>query len=190
MKPFFLARHQDPEDDPILDGPMKQEAQDFVKDLSFENFLQFFPAVQLPFSLSTETEKLLGREQDPLHPFWVQAFLPNEPEIDEYTEYMPCFSIPGTEKFVAIVYWKAHLNGSDYQLVTLSKTGALIDQLRLAGLAYGTNEVYQTVSTISPSWMISQMSGSIDAHSGKMNPLDKRDQEYYQLSPEGEIVEL
>ena len=161
------------------------------KDLDFEHFLLLFPPAELPLNLSLQTESYLTAQRELLHSDWLEAFLPNlVEELDEYTEVLPCFSLPSPYKFHLLIYWKAHLNGSDYFLASFSPSGVLIQQQRLAGLAYSDEVMRQTLCQIAPNLTFSTMEGDLDASTGALMPLKREQQTYYQISEQGEIIEI
>ena len=161
--------------------------------LEFAHFLELFRPVDLPCSITSDTERLLGLEQDPLAEVWMTTFVLSKEEadeLDEFSEFMACYRLPKTEKIHALIYWMASLHGSSYYLATFSTTGTLIDRLRIGGLAYGEDKLTQTVCSISPKLLISVMDGQLDAHTGRPLPVDRGTQVFYQLNQDGEIVEL
>lgn len=161
--------------------------------LRFEDFLNFFPVIDLPYSISSDTARLLSEAQEPLSYAWMERFVLSKEEVeafDEYTEYMACFSLPKTESIYALVYWTATLHGSSYYLASFSRTGVLINRMRIAGMEYGEKCIRQRVCTIQDSLTCSIMEGDMDAQTGKPLPLDTGKQSFYQLNQDGELVEL
>lgn len=211
----FAPRHQDDPNSPKGKKNIQALSNDELGDLSnlqpkkrrktrvipkknahqvtFENFLQFFPYVELPYTITSETQRLISRHNDPLSPTWLLEFvLGEEQEIDPFTEFMPCFSIPDTHGFWAIVYWEAQLEGTTYWLTTFSKEGVLIDRKKIAGTKYDTDGLYQMVCTISESWMFSMAEGKLDAE-GNAAPLSSDSTHSHtalQMTGDGEIVDI
>lgn len=168
--------------------PEKQANQ-----ITFENFLQFFPYVELPYTITSETQRLISRKNDPLSVTWLQAFVLGEDyEVDDYTEYMPCFSIPDTYGFWAVVYWEAALEGNTYWLATFSREGILIDQKKIAGTRYSNDGLYQMVCTIGESWMFSMAEGKLDAEGNAAAVSEDATHIHtaLQLTGDGEIVDI
>lgn len=160
-------------------------------EVNFADFLQFFPAIALPLNLSSDVARMLAHERDPLDEAWAVRFLLREGEwFDDYTEYMPCFQLPNTGHFYALIYWQADLLGNAFHLVTFEKTGEVIDRAVLASTRYEEKEVVQTVCTIQPNLTISQVQGRIDAHTGKRLALNQEDQAVLQITSEGDIIEI
>lgn len=161
--------------------------------ITFSNFLNFFPKVELPFTISSETQRRISIENEPLSAQWMYHFvLGKEEEIDEFTEFMPCFLLPKTNDFHAIVYWEAGIEGSTYYLTTFSKNGVLIDKVKVAGTKYDQTGLYQMVCAISPSWMFSCAEGRLDEY-GNTAPVSSENhhiQTTLQLTGDGEIVPI
>lgn len=191
--------HDDDEDDYEEISAFKQDKvkvniipEKKANQITFANFLKFFPMVGLPYSITSDTQRIISIENDPLSAAWMFDFVlgPNE-EVDEYTEYMPCFSLP-THDFFALVYWEAGLEGSTYYLVTYSKTGVMIDKAKIAGTKYAENGLYQMVCTISPNWLFSCAEGRLDekGHTALVSPTEKHIYLDLQLTNDGEIISI
>lgn len=161
--------------------------------ITFENFLQFFPYVELPYTITSETQRLISRKNDPLSAEWLFNFvLDTEAVVDDYTEFMPCFSIPDTYGFWAIVFWEAGLEGTTYYLTTFSKEGVLIDKKKIAGTKYTQDGLYQMVCTISETWLFSCAEGRLDAQ-GNTAPISADSTHLHttlQMTGDGEIVAI
>lgn len=161
--------------------------------ITFENFLQFFPYVELPYTITSDTQRLISRKNDPLAAEWLFHFvLDQEAVVDDYTEFMPCFSIADTHGFWAIVYWEANLEGTTYFLTTFSKDGILIDKKKIAGTKYTEDGLYQMVCTISETWLFSCAEGRLDAQ-GNTAPISPDSTHLHttlQMTGDGEIVAI
>jgi len=168
--------------------PKKQENR-----ITFINFLNFFPPVELPFTISSDTQRLISQNNDPLAAQWMLHFvLDKDAVVDDFTEYMPCFSLPDTDDFIAIVYWEAGIEGNNYHLVTFSKTGVVIDNKIIAGTKYNSDGLMQMVCTIGEDWMISRVEGAIDeqGHAVPVDEIKSHHHTFLQLTNEGEIVKI
>jgi len=161
--------------------------------ITFENFMHFFPMVELPYTITSDTQRLISQKCDPLSATWMFNFvLDKDAIIDEFTEYMPCFSIPDTNDFFAIVFWEAGIEGSTYYLTTFSKNGILIDKKKIAGTKYNPDGLYQMVCTISSTWLFSCAEGRLDAN-GNTAPVSSDNDHLHtslQLTGDGEIVPI
>jgi len=131
----------------------------------FNHFLEKFPTLELPVTLNDEAQHIFSKNNDPLPPIMIQQhILKLEPKApDEYTEFIPCFSIPETHNFHAIVYWKAGLMTYQYILATFDKKGKPIDKRVIAGLYSDGDKVTQSVATIESDWLIHVASGQVAA---------------------------
>ncbi|BDS10283.1 hypothetical protein [Aureispira anguillae] len=193
------CNHEDHQHDDIAD--LKEFKKDKVRIIpekktnrvTFENFLNFFPMVELPYTITSDTQRLISQKCDPLSATWMFNFvLGKDDVIDEYTEFMPCFSIPGTKDFFAVVFWEAGIEGATYYLTTFSKNGILIDKSKIAGTKYDQDGLYQMVCTISPTWLFSCAEGRLDAN-GNTAPVSSDEHHLHtslQLTGDGEIVPI
>lgn len=152
-----------------------------------KEFLAAFPKIELPVTLTMDLVHVFSQNNDPLPESLVEGFLlPLGEEYDVFTEFIPCFALPDTEGFHALVYWKAALMRYTYVLLTLDKNGALIDRAELAGTFSDQNTLIQSVATIEEDWDIVVMSGqatidgAYDAASSKMTTME--------LLPDGKLT--
>lgn len=152
-------------------------------------FLSLFPKIQLPVTLTEDLIHIFSQNNDPLPQHVIDEFLLSLNEsADEFTEFIPCFAIPDTQTFHAVVYWKAALMRYEYVLLTLDKDGKLIGRQVVAGTFSGDNALVQSVATIDEDWSIVVMSGEtalgkdFEAASSKMTKME--------LLPEGHIVQI
>lgn len=153
---------------------------------TFEQFLASFPEVPLPVILAEESHHIFAKKNDPLGATVIQQFLlPIEEEVDEYTEFVPCFRVPDTYDFHAIVYWKAGLMNYQYVLATFSKKAQLLDKKVIAGTFSDGKALTTSVATLDEDWLIYIASGqSVD---GQFDPTAST-AHTLELLPEGTIV--
>jgi hypothetical protein len=120
--------------------------------IKIDNFIGKFPKVDLPVILSEDAHHEFSKENDPLNTPMIDVFIAkyeaNEP--DDFTEYIPCFSLPLSNKpFAAIVYWKAGLLTYDYVLATYDmKSGVMLDKRAISGTKVVDNAVKRSVAII------------------------------------------
>ena len=132
----------------------------------FNLFLKYFPVVELPILLGEDEHHTFSTENDMLPPDLVSKFLlqgeyefvplaKEELEIeefgvneDDFVEYIPCFKLPDTDDFHAIVYWKADLLTYEYVLNTFDKNGKSIAAHVIGGMKAEGNKVKQSVTSI------------------------------------------
>ncbi len=140
--------------------------------LNFGHLLDFFPEVDLPVVLTDENLVIFSKENKVLPLPIVDEFLAkhDHSEIDEFTEYIPCFKIPNTDQFYAIVYWKAQLLNYEYHLVTFDQKGNFITGKVIAGMISNGNTLIKTVATIDEDWIIHIVTGEDNAGSSNYDP--------------------
>jgi len=129
--------------------------------VNFSSFLKMFPEVDLPITLTDDLHHVFSKNNDPLPSAMIQAFMldDEEEQPDEFTEYIACFRFPKTEKFHAILYWKAELLTYEYVLVTYDKKGSQISKRLVAGTKAIGEMLERTVATIDEDWIIHSVVG-------------------------------
>ena len=140
--------------------------------ISFGQFLAFFPEIELPVILSDDSLSVFSNENKALPAPIIHEFISkyDNSEIDEFTEYIPCFQIPGTGNFTGIVYWKAQLLNYEYHLVTFDERGNFITGKVIAGIISNGNTLIKSVATIDEDWIIHIVTGEDDARNPNYNP--------------------
>ncbi len=133
--------------------------------VSFHDFLDKFPEIELPVTLTNDTQLEFSRSNEPLPQAMVAKLIAaiEGEDPDEFTEFVPCLKIPKTHDFHAIVYWKAGLMSYQYILATLTKKGELIDKAAIAGTYSDGESLVQSVATIEDDWIIYIISGKTEA---------------------------
>jgi hypothetical protein len=119
---------------------------------TFPQFVAKFPPVAPPATLGEDTHHVFSRENETLPPEMIHDFIhPTEGdtvEDDEFTEYVPCFAIDNTERFLALVWWKAGLLTYEYVLATFTAKGQLIARRVIAYTLLTENRIRRAVATI------------------------------------------
>lgn len=135
-----------------------------IAKLSFQDFLNAFPETELPIDLTEDTQTIFSKENKPLPKQMIEEYIvPIDEEIDEFTEYIPCFRIPRTKDFHAIVLWKAGLMNYQYFIITFDKKGNLIEKKMIAGTQVKGDALLRTVTTIKEDWTIASVVGVVSA---------------------------
>jgi len=157
--------------------------------LKFQDFLFKFPEVELPVTLSEETASIFSKENDPMSSAMAHQFINvfENRDMDDMTEYVPCFKIPRTDAFHAVVYWKAELMNYQFVLITYDKSGNFIDSRTLAGTTSNGDIILKSVATVEEDWNIYIVSGAqtqvVDIYdAGTSTTTD------LELLPDGQIV--
>lgn len=160
-------------------------------DYTFQDFLEQFPTVELPITLSEDIIREFSANNEPLPQLMIEQFIvPYEAELpDELTEFVACFKIPETHSFQAVVYWKAGLMTYEYTLATYNNTGELLDKRVIAGTFFDGENLTQSVAIIEEDWEILVMSGQGDPN-GLIYDAKKSRVTKLELLPEGQIIDL
>jgi len=160
-----------------------------TKKVSFKELLHYFPKVDLPITLGEHTHHNFSESNEPLPLALVTHFFEplHKEEIDEHTEFIPGFLLPDTFGFVAMVYWKASLMNYQHILLTTTEKGEYIDHRVIAGSAFDSETVVQSVATITPDWEVVIVSG---ASGGGSMDAQQTTVWHLELLPEGVIQEL
>ena len=136
--------------------------------ISFDHFLEKFPEIELPITLSDDSAIEFSKSNDPLPAQMIQQFI--DVEEDEFTEYIACVRIPKTHDFHAVIYWKAALMNYQYVLATYDKKGKLLDKAVIAGTYSDGNMLTKSVATIEEDWIIYIVSGQAAADTSFYDP--------------------
>jgi len=130
---------------------------------TIKDLLQFFPTVELPVTVSGDTINTFDAVNDVLSSAIIEAFIiPWEEgkEIDEYTEFVPCFQLPEDGDYHGIVYWKGGLLKYEYILITIDKhTKNLVSRKSIAGTIAEGGVVKKSVAQIDEDSIIHIMAG-------------------------------
>ena len=136
--------------------------------ISFEHFIEKFPEIELPITLSDDSAIEFSKKNDPLPAQMIQEFI--DLDDDEFTEYIACLRIPNTYDIHAIIYWKATLLNYQYILATYEKNGKLIDKSVIAGTYSDGKSLTKSVATIDEDWIIYIVSGQTAAAAPTYDP--------------------
>ncbi len=125
---------------------------------TFADFVGKFPPIPMPVTLGEHTHHVFSLENEPLPDAMVAQFIhPTDrtTQDDEFTEYVPCFAINDTERFIALVWWKAALLNYEYILATFTDKGELIDRRIIAYTRVQKNgRIHRAVATIDEEWVV------------------------------------
>ena len=144
--------------------------------VSFSHFVEKFPELELPLTLTAESASHFSSTNDPFPPAMVRQWLlpfDAEPE-NEYMEYVPCFRFMETDGFFALVYWKASLLTYEYVLITFTAKGEFIDKKVIGGTKADGDALVQTVASIDEEWGIYIVGGVSSATTGGFDPSESQ----------------
>ncbi len=158
--------------------------------LKFQEFLERFPPVEMPITLGEDDHLVFSAENLPIPDFLIAEFIqPIEPEEDdEFTEYVSCFSIAGTEKFEAVVYWKASLLIYEYILATFSKIGQPINRKVIAKTKVTGEKINRAVATIDEELVVFVAEGLAAAKDDSFDPETTKTYNF-EILANGEIIQ-
>jgi len=156
--------------------------------IKFQDFLLKFPEVELPVTLSEETLTIFSKENPPISTLMAHQFINvfEDNDMDDMTEYIPCFKVPKTENFHAVVYWKAELLNYQFVLITYDKSGNFIDSRTLAGTTSNGELVIKSVATFGEDWSIYIVSGAQETNTDMYDAGTSTTTEL-ELAPDGVI---
>ena len=140
----------------------------------FKAVVSKFPKTKLPTELNPDDHLSYAKKNKPLSNETAFDFFHEEGDqaIDEFTEFVPCFSLPGTEKFRSFVYWRADFLRYEYHIVNFTLTGDLIQKMAIAGTIVDRDELVVQVAKINSSFEIEIYSGSFPAETQKSLPAE------------------
>lgn len=120
---------------------------------AFLEFLDKFPPVEPPVMLGEDTHHAFSTENEPLTETLIFDFI-NQEGDDEFTEYVPCFSLETDGDFHAVVWWKAGLLVYEYVLATFTQKGQPIARQVIAITRVEGEIITRSVANISEDLLI------------------------------------
>ena len=162
-----------------------------IPPIKFNHFLEKFPIVDLPVTLTSESVRHFSQLNEPLPALMIQQYLlPFDSEIpdEELTEFVPCLQIPGTVGFKAVIYWKAELLKYDYIMITFTDKGEFIDKKVIAGTKVEDEALALVVATIDEDWIIHVVGGVSAATEINYDPSQSQSFQL-ELLPTGQIIQ-
>ncbi len=158
------------------------------KKISLQDFLDFFPLVDLPIALSEEVIDQISRVNKVFPEIAIAQFLSKwEKEIDNTSEFLPCCQLPSQDDFYSIIYWKASLMAYEFILATLDKEGNLIQKKVVAGVVSNGTSIIQSVAKIEDDLSIHIMVGEKKVDDLQYNPLNSKGY-YMEILPTGQLI--
>ncbi len=149
-------------------------------------FMEYFPEIIPPLTVTNEAIKDISKNNKTLPGVFIQEYFQSwHGELDEFTEYIPCFSLEEEEKFYAIVYWKGSLLSHEFYLATIDKrTQKLINKKVIAGTISDGIKVIDCVAKIEEDKSVHVMIG--EKTEKEFNPLESK-AIYMEILPDGTI---
>jgi len=159
------------------------------KKTGFTALVANFAKGELPIILAPDTYRTYEKKNKPLSIDAIKNFLLDEgEEIDEFTEFVPCFRLPDSSKFYGLIFWKAGLMEYHYILITFDKKGYFINKKRVGGTIRDENSFIVQVATIENSWKIEVKEGKSDENTKNLTPTSFFRHHQINISKEGIIT--
>jgi len=144
-------------------------------ELKISDFVEKFPSVELPVVLNEDSVMEFSRINLPLSELDMIAYIhPFEEDVNEFTEFIPCLSIPETHDFHALVYWRGDLLKYHFTMITFDKNGKFLDKKVIGGTYSNEDVLYQAVTTIDEDWIIYVVTGQTQANQKDYDPTSSK----------------
>ncbi|MEM6726503.1 MAG: hypothetical protein AAF598_20870 [Bacteroidota bacterium] len=131
----------------------------------FKSFITKFPKASIPCTVDDKTSLLASKKNKPLSEDHIRRFLAEaEEEFDEFTEFVPCFRLPNTKNFHAIVVWKGGLLSYDYELFIYNMSGVRQSKTRIAGTKVEKERLHIQIAEIRSSLELALFNGTFPAN--------------------------
>lgn len=132
-----------------------------MKNPQFADYLDCFPNIELPVTITADSRVEFAKVNKPFPQDIIETFLvPLEgEEIDEFTEFEPCFRFEGAHEFNAVVYWRGKIYAYEYLIVTYDRHNKVIARKSIAGSRYENEKILQSAANISEDHIISIVAG-------------------------------
>lgn len=170
--------------DPNVTSDFDKEQQNL-----FIQFQDFFPEIELPIVLNSETHHVFTKENKALPQKLIETFiLPIEEKLpDEFTEFVPCFKLPETGPLKVLVYWKAELLSYQYVMVIYNKKGEKLEHRVISGSFTDEQQTTQSIATLDQDFNIIIATGQMDRNATSFDPTTATTYKL-KLLPDGTIV--
>lgn len=143
----------------------------------------------MPVTLGEDDHHTFSTENEPLPEEMIEQFIVplDGAPADEFTEFVPCFSIAGTQGFAAVVYWKAGLLNYEYVLATFTLKGEVINHKVIAKTEVEGQKITRSVATIDDEWVIFVAEGKSSAEVDDFDPTTSKTFNF-EILQNGEII--
>ena len=133
------------------------------KSIPFNKFVEYFPEISLPVMLTSETASEFSKFNHPFPPLIVEEYCREwDPQMDELTEFVPCFRLPDTGDFTVIVYYEATLLKYGFYIVSYQNDGHIISRKPLNSILITDGKIRNSAAIIDEDWGIKVVAGEQD----------------------------
>jgi len=143
-----------------------------IKDPIFEDFLECFPSIELPITITQESRFEFAKVNKPFPQSIIEKYVVplEQEEIDEFTEFEPCLRFGDGQEFTGIIYWRGKMYAYDYILVTYDSKSNVVARKIIAGTRFDKEHVRESVANITEDYIISIVVGQKDQSDQEYNP--------------------
>ncbi len=155
----------------------------------FQALLDYFPEVELPITLTSDTHHIFSQENKPLPQSIIEAYLleAGRDSVGEFEEYVACFRLPAADDYIGVVVWKADLMSYEYLLKTFDKRGSLIASQVIAGTKTNGETILKRVATLDEDGIVLVAEGLAATDEESYDPERSRTFQF-EISPTGDIL--
>lgn len=156
--------------------------------VSFKDFTAYFPEIELPVILTKDSASEFSRYNKPFNNNVIEEyFVKWDKEIDEYSEFLPCFKIPETGEFTAFVYYKASLLKYGFYIITFDKNNDLLSIRPLNSIEIKAEKIENSAVIIDEDWLIRVVAGEQELHVEDYDANESR-MSTMEILPTGDII--
>lgn len=156
--------------------------------IPFKKFLSYFPEVELPIILTSDSASEISKYNTPFAKQIVEEYCMEwDTEVDEFTEYIPCFKLPETGDFSVLVYYKATLLSYGFFIVSYLNNGDLIGRKPLNSIELDSGKIKNSAAVIDEDWGINIVAGEQDIKELDYRS-DKSKMTSLEILPTGDII--
>jgi len=113
-----------------------------------ESLLQFFPSLDPPITLSDDVIVSFSAKNKALPQKLIAQYFSVWEKMNEFTEFVPCFSLASNGNCYPIVFWKGTLMTYEFILLTLDAEANSISKKVIAGTISNGQTIKKSVATI------------------------------------------
>jgi hypothetical protein len=157
--------------------------------LEFEQFLAWFPKVDLPVLLGETTHHTFSQLNQPIPGAFIHRFLLAEDVAydDEFTEFIACFQFDISKEVKALVYWEAGLLYYHYRLMVFRPDGTILQNKSLGGMHSDGSSIVRTIIQFESDLVIHTIT-AVQQSEKETIDLAEATHQRWQIQEDGKIV--
>lgn len=155
---------------------------------SFIRFLSFFPKSDLPLTIQHSDHHVYSKANDPLPDSLLREFIIPylDFEVDEFTEFLPCFQFESKYKLHHVILWTARLMHYSFYLLNFDRNGRFLDLLEIAGFYSEKNQIVQKMTHVDADAKIFLVEAGLSELQQELNP-EKTRKWKIEILPDGSL---